>query len=111
MIKQLCIFTIVACTSTSVIAASDKHDSMHMQLRNTDNTEYTPLNRPMTPMIVGQATSKATEGESEPSEEFSAFEEDSEQPIKRQVEQRSDNNIGDRDIEQQWTPEEWYRIY
>ena len=113
MIKQLCIFTIVACTLTSVIAATDKHDSNPVQLHNTDNMQYTPLHRVSQPIIVGQAASKTTEGETEPSEEFSAFEEDSEQPINRQAEQRSgpDNNIRARDIEHEWTPEEWYRIY
>jgi hypothetical protein len=111
MIKQLCIFTIVACTSTSVIAANDKHGSNPAQLRNTDNMVYTPLNRTMTPIIVGQANTKVTEGETVPSEEFSAFEEDNQQPGKRQAEQRSDNNIRARDIEHEWMPEEWYRIY
>jgi hypothetical protein len=111
MIKQLCIFTIIACTSTSVITATDKHDSDPVPLRNTDNMDYTPLHRVLKPIIIGQATNKTTEGESEPSEEFSAFEEDSEQPINRQVEQRSDNDIRTRDIEQEWTPDEWYRVY
>ena len=111
MIKQLFIFTIVACTSISAIAATDKHDSNPVPLRNTDNMEYTPLHRMLEPIIVGQATNKTTEEETEPSEEFSAFEEDSKQPIKRQVEQRSDNDIRTRDIEQEWTPEEWHRVY
>ncbi len=89
MIKQLCIFILAACTSFGAWAATDQHDNQG----------------------PAKTYEGASIGASEVPEEFSAFEEGSEQPLKRQAENRTGNTVRGEDIEHEWTPEEWYRVY